>query len=143
LRRIDLRVAVARKYFAEIDQLGNMKMHDRIRVAVTRLLMNHVDGLRVDVEGQDFRERYTRAINSEFGETWRQRWRRTHYVAAYALERILVHGDEGPTSSPSSIALGMRYVLRGNHNVSNGRFGPTRKDAADERSACRRWRSDK
>ena len=37
---IDRRITIARKRFAKVDQVGDMKMHDRVRVAVTWLLMN-------------------------------------------------------------------------------------------------------
>jgi hypothetical protein len=42
-------------------------------------------------------------------------------------------------SAPSRIALGMGQALRCNHHVPNGGLRPTRKDAADARSA-RDWR---
>src|SRR6266852_7447322 len=63
LRRINGRITIAGKYIAKIDQLGHVKMHDGVRVAVTRLLMNNVDRIVVHVEGQHFRERDTRAVD--------------------------------------------------------------------------------
>src|ERR1700730_2539066 len=102
-----------------------------------------MDRLAVNIEGEDFGERYTRAINSEIGEPARQRRRRAHGVASYASEGILLHRNERPASSPSGIALGIGQFLRSNEHVPNRRRGPTRKDAADARCACDRRRSDK
>src|ERR1700730_10651389 len=61
---IDRRIPIARKHLAEVDQVGHMKMHDRVRVAVPGLLVNHMNRLAVNIEGEDFGESYTRGINS-------------------------------------------------------------------------------
>jgi len=51
LRGIDCRITIAGKHFPKIDQLGHVKMHDGIGVAVARLLMNNVDRVLIDVQG--------------------------------------------------------------------------------------------
>src|SRR5437660_8227968 len=71
-----------------------MKMNDRVRVAVTWFLMNNVDRLPVNVEGQGLGECNAGTVDCEFGEPSRQRCGRTHYVAPYSLQRILMHGHE-------------------------------------------------
>src|ERR1700730_13741843 len=68
LGRIDCWIAIAREHFAEIHQLGYVKMRNRVPVAESRLLTNNVDRLPIEIEGQHFRECNTRAVDPELTE---------------------------------------------------------------------------
>src|SRR5579883_2296595 len=53
---IEERIAVAGKDFAEIDEIVAMEMRDGIGVAVTGALVDDVDGVVVEIEGDDLGE---------------------------------------------------------------------------------------
>src|SRR5215467_3522198 len=120
-----------------------MEVHECIRVAVTRLLVNDVDGFAVEVEGQDFREGGARAVDAELEETRRQRWWCAHDIPANPLERVFVHCDKRTEPPPPRVAFRMRSVSWRNHDIANGRLRVARKDAVDFLGACGRRQSDK
>jgi hypothetical protein len=54
---VNTRVAVARKIFSEVEQVGCVKMHEDLGVVATARLMDEVDGFVIQIEGEDFGER--------------------------------------------------------------------------------------
>jgi hypothetical protein len=88
--------------------------------------MNDVNRFPVQVERKNLRECYAGPVDAELNKALWQWGRCAHNVAADTLKRILLHGDESTVPPPSRIAIGMRQVLRRNHNVANRGVRTTR-----------------
>ena len=58
-------VAVARKIFSEVEQVGHVKMHEDLGVVATTRLMDEVDGFVIQIEGKDFGERDAGPVDAE------------------------------------------------------------------------------
>ena len=139
---IDCRIAVARKHFAEINHVGYMEMHQRIRVAITGSLPHDVNRLAIQVESHHLRERNARTVDSQLYKLFRKRGRRPHDVTANAFQRLFLHGHERPPPSPPRIPFRLRRILRRNHHVPHRRLRAVRQLAADSCRAVRGRRSN-
>lgn len=68
LRRVNHWISVTRKYLAQVNRVSHVEMHDRVRVTVPGRLMDDMNSISIDVEGQNFREEYARTVNTELNQ---------------------------------------------------------------------------
>lgn len=104
LGRVNQRIAVSGKYLTEIKRISTVKVRQRIRIAVPRLLMHDVNRVTIQVKRDYFGKSDAWPVDSRFGEAGHAS-RRAHRIAAQSAQRILVHRHKGTQLSPSSIAL--------------------------------------
>jgi hypothetical protein len=69
LSMINRRIAIPGKYlFAQIDQVCEVKMGNRVGITLPGLLPHNMDRFAIEIKRHDFEESNTRAINSDLDE---------------------------------------------------------------------------
>ena len=73
LGRINLGIALAWKHFAEVNQISEVKVGQRVRIAISGRLMDDVYRFAVNVKAEHVVEGNAWPVDSQLQQAWRQR----------------------------------------------------------------------